>query len=121
MAWISFTILSEPSLPAVVTEQETAEQQWQMMGQMTDHNGSLRFKNLATVMLAILLIPVSNCACERIFSLVRRNKTDFRGTMGSDTLSALMVLKSGRQHPCHQTPLPEEPLRICKSATKKAL
>ena len=112
---------AEESLPHEVTEEKTAEQQWQMLVKQTDYNGCPRFKNLASVMLGILLIPVSNCACERIFSLVRRNKTDFRGAMGSETLSALMVLKSGHEEPCYSTQLSDGLLRTCKSATSKDL
>lgn len=115
---------AESSLPSEVTEKVNAEEQWQMMSKLTDHSGSPRFKNLSRVMLGILLIPVSNCACERIFSLVRKNRTDFRGSMQSSTLNALMVLKSGRSEAsaaCYQTPLSEDLLRKCKFARRSSV
>jgi hypothetical protein len=80
-----------------------------------------RFSCLSRVILSILLIPVSNCGCERIFSQVRRNKTDFRGSMGPKTLDSLMILKSRKDGPCHKTVFSNELLRKCKSACRKQL
>lgn len=57
-------------------------------------DGSAVFKSLPMVMMSILTIPHSSAHCERIFSIVRKNKTDFRGSMGSDTLEAIVVAKS---------------------------
>lgn len=60
-----------------------------------DHklNGS-SFDLLADVMLAILTIPHSSAHCERIFSIVKKNKTEFRSSMKPDTLQALIVAKA---------------------------
>lgn len=58
-----------------------------------DENGSTKYCILPKVMLAILLIPQSNAACERIFSLVRNNLTDFRSSMNIETLNALLTEK----------------------------
>lgn len=83
-----------------------------------------RFRHLPRVMMSILLIPVSNCPCERTFSLVRKNRTDFRSTMGNQQLEALLILKtkmSGTCTPCHETVLSDDMLKRCKSATKSAL
>lgn len=52
------------------------------------------FRALAMVMLSILVIPHSSAHCERIFSCVRKNRTDQRMSLGTDTLEALLVLKS---------------------------
>ena len=38
----------------------------------------LRFAILAKVMLAFVIIPISNAASERAFSMVRKIETDFR-------------------------------------------
>ena len=38
----------------------------------------LRFTILAKVMLAFVIIPISNAASERAFSMVRKIETDFR-------------------------------------------
>lgn len=110
---------AESNLPPEVMQQQRAEEQWHSISKMTDHNGNSKYSNLARIMQRILLIPVSNCACERIFSLVRK-KTDFRGTMSTDTLGALMVLKAGSKGPCYETPLSSQLLQTCKSATKQS-
>ncbi len=54
---------------------------------------SRKYPRLANVMLGILTIPHSNASCERIFSLVRKNKTDFRPNLSQNTLEALLVEK----------------------------
>ena len=77
--------ISEPDLPGGVLELTGAVEQWTKMSAVTDHNGALKFGLLSKVMLRILLIPVSNCSCERVFSQVSKNKTDFRGSMGYPT------------------------------------
>ena len=57
-------------------------------------NGKQLFTHLPRIMLSLLTIPHSSAHCERIFSVVRKNKTDFRGNMSRDTLEALVVSKS---------------------------
>lgn len=66
---------------------------WFSIGKMKK-GGDLLFPHLPKVMLGIMTIPHSSAHCERIFSVVRKNKTDFRGSMGPDTLEALVVAKS---------------------------
>jgi len=55
--------------------------------------GNLRFAKLAQIMLALLTIPHSNAACERVFSQVRKNKTAQRDSLSASTLNSLLVLK----------------------------
>lgn len=56
--------------------------------------GERRFTNLPRLMVSILTIPHSSAHCERIFSEVRKNHTDFRNRLSKDTLEALLVNKS---------------------------
>lgn len=56
-----------------------------------DHPGE--FNIIIQVILGLLTIPHSSAHCERVFSCVRKNKTDFRGSLSNDTLEALMVIK----------------------------
>ena len=51
--------------------------------------GEQRYKYLATLALQLLSIPASNADSERVFSLVRRIKTDFRSSLQTETVSAL--------------------------------
>ncbi|KAL8598756.1 hypothetical protein ACOMHN_033320 [Nucella lapillus] len=73
---------------------DATEQLWAQITKVKDCNEAMRFQVLPRVMLGILLLPVSNAACERVFSVARRNRTVFRSSMGKDTTEALLVLKS---------------------------
>jgi len=46
------------------------------------------------MMMNIIVIAHSSARCERVFSIVRKNKTDFRDSLGRDTLEALVVAKA---------------------------
>ena len=48
---------------------------------------------LSQVMYGILCLPHSSAHCERIFSTVRKNKTDKRASLSEDTLDSLLVVK----------------------------
>ena len=45
-------------------------------------------------MKGLLTIPHSNAHCERIFSSIRKNRTDQRAILGDGTLEALLVVKN---------------------------
>lgn len=95
---------------------------WCDIGKMKDEFGLLMYEDLCTVMKSILVIPHSNAGCERIFSLVRKNRTDFRGSMSNDTLEALLVCKQEMTStPCHQQQFDQKFLKRAKSATYKSL
>jgi hypothetical protein len=67
---------------------------WTEIGCRKGAAGEETYKNLAHVMKGILTIPHSSAHCERIFSCVRKNRTEQRAALGDDTLEALLVLKS---------------------------
>ena len=50
---------------------------WMTVLNMQSTMGELKYNNLATLALHLLAIPASNADSERVFSLVRRVKTDF--------------------------------------------
>lgn len=81
-------------IPEAETLTDRIDHIWLKLGKIKDEAGQYILKNLSTFMLGLLTIPHSNAPCERIFSCVRKNKTDQRATLGSDTLNALMVCKS---------------------------
>ena len=108
-------------LPPANWDQLEPEECWKRLATLKDHKGCLRFKHLASVMLGILLIPVANAGCERVFSLVRKTRTDFRANMSASTLEALLIIKchmSGTD--CHSVPLSVELLRKCKRSTSSS-
>ena len=53
-----------------------------------------RFQHLTRIAEAVLVIPHSNAEEERLFSIVRKNKTDSRSCLGLDgTLSNILAMK----------------------------
>ena len=60
---------------------------------LKDYNKLLRFKNLFKVAKLVLVLPHSNAGEERVFSMVRKNKTRFRASMGFNMLGSLLTVK----------------------------
>lgn len=75
-------------------QKETIDKTWVAISHVKDAAGVPLFSHLSKVMLGILIIPHSNSECERIFSCVRKNKTDQRASLSASTLDSLMVVKS---------------------------
>ncbi|CAC5408000.1 unnamed protein product [Mytilus coruscus] len=73
---------------------------YSLNGQLRNESGSLMFQFLAEFMFGISCIPHSSSHCERVFSVVRKNRTDQRATLGDKTLETLLVIKSRQGHPC---------------------
>ena len=69
------------------------------------------FPNVAKVMLGILTIPHSNAGCKRIFSCVRKNRTDQRASLLAKTMDSLMVMKS-------RPGMPAETNLLCQGALR---
>ena len=63
---------------------------WMVVLQMKSPMGEQKYENLATLALQLLAIPSSNADSERVFSLVRRVKTDIRTSLTPETLSSLI-------------------------------
>ena len=63
---------------------------WQYLSTLKSGDGRPRFKRLSKIAMLVLTIPHSNADEERVFSMVRKNKTPFRPSLGLDkTLSQL--------------------------------
>ena len=58
-------------------------------------DGCQPYEKLALIMLGILAIPHSNADAERVFSMVRKNRTECRSSMATDTLESVLILKMG--------------------------
>ena len=85
---------------------------------LTDEN--LKFGRLCKVAKTVLILPHSkphsNAGKERVFSMIRKNKTPFRGSLAvNGTLSSLMTIKLAN---CHQFEAPLEVLTSAKKATR---
>lgn len=76
---------------------------WHYLSTLKSGDGRLRFTRLSKVAMLILTIPHSNAEEERVFSMVRKNKTPFRSSLGLDkTLPGLLTVKLATQEPCHK-------------------
>ena len=83
-------------------------------------SSELRFPRLIEVAKAVLVIPHFNASEERIFSMVRKNKTPFRPSLGVDrTLLSLLTVKLGFEEPCEKFEPSKELLDSAKKATSE--
>ena len=63
----------------------------------------LKFDKLHEVVKSVLVIPNSNASEERVFSMVSKNKTPFRPSLGLEgTLSSIIGIKLGIDDPCEK-------------------
>ena len=107
-------------IPTSVLQEDSADKQWAIMSKQKGPCGQLAYDKLSRVMLGILTIPHSNAECERVFSQVRKNKTDFRGSLSNELLSSMLVTKAHQKGPCYNTNFNGSFLKKAKSATYKA-
>lgn len=86
--------------------------------------GARKFANLSTVMNGILVIFHSNADCERIFSMLTKNKTEMRATLATATVGSILVRKTmmnATSSTCYLTEHSQQQLHSAKSATHKHL
>ena len=92
---------------------------WRELG-LIEGGGKKLFHNLSTVMLGICVIFHSNANCERIFSLVTKNKTQYRASLSTKMLSSLVTRKAmiaSNGSVCHTEHFSDALLKKAKSAT----
>ena len=66
----------------------------------------------------VLTIPHSNAQEERLFSMVRKNKTAFRPSLDpKGTLSSILAIKLAVQEPAHSFEPPKDVIANAKTAT----
>ena len=84
-----FVMLEEDDIPSAVREEAKAETSdgryrvdviWNFIHCMKRPDGQSQFPRLSRIALLVLTIPHSNATEERVFSLIRKNKTAFRPT-----------------------------------------
>ena len=62
--------------------------------------GAYKYRNLAAIALRLPSIPTSNADCERVFSQVKRVKTDFRSSLSAETTSSLIGCHFNKTSKC---------------------
>lgn len=96
-----------------------ADEAWRELGVM-ESRGKKLFANLSTVMLGVCVIFHSNADCERIFSLVTKNKTQCRASLSTEVLSSLVTRKvmiASKGSICYKETFTDALLKKAKSAT----
>ena len=87
--------------------------------------GSLEPKlpHLGSIALSVLVVSHTNAGEERVFSMIKKNKTDFRALLQlAGSLNSIMRIKMSHLEellPCHKWKPPKDLLKNCKSATRK--
>ena len=84
---------------------------------MNSPMGDYKYRSLATVGLKLLAIPASKADCERVFSHVRRIKTDFRSSLSPTTTSLIGYHFNKITKCCEQTKFEESFLARAKQCT----
>ena len=78
---------------------------------------------LANIALFLLTIPRSNAGEERIFSIIRKNKTKFLSNLDNQTsFNSIMLIKINKPESfksCYQWKFSNEQLKKCKAACKE--
>ena len=91
---------------------------WHHLSTMQNPDSSYRFRHLFLVAKLILVIPHSNAEEERVFSLIRKNKTAFRPNLDpKGTLSSIITIKLANTEPAHCYEPTSDVLKSAKSAT----
>lgn len=101
-------------------EDDRIDKFWHNISEIRDVSGVKKYSALAKLMLTILLVPQSNAPTERVFSIIKKNKTDFRPNMNTDTLSSLMIEKMKQQSAgerCYDRKFSEAQLKAAKKST----
>lgn len=90
---------------------------WGYLSTMKAGDGQFQFKKLFKVAKLILVLPHSNAGAERVFSMVRKNKTPFRSSLLMEgTLSSILTVKLADVNAVKFKP-PSELLKKAKGAT----
>lgn len=116
-----FSRLQQDSIPEDIAKEPSVDLQWASLGKIKRVDGSFKYSRLSKVMLSILTIPHSNAECERIFSQVRKTRTQFRSSLSNQTLENILVVKSGEAVACYNQTFSDSFLHRAKQATTVSL
>ena len=126
--FIDYQIMQNSDIPdkvwdsAVIREGKTKYHRmdtiWGYLSNMKNPDNTNRFGRLSKVAMLILVISHSNTEKERVFSLVTKNKTNFRPNPQLDgTLASLISVKLANSSPCQSYEPPKEVIESAKKAT----
>ena len=108
-------------LPPAVTETGRVDTAWHELSQIKDPaSGKLKYEALTKVAKCVLVMYHSNVDCERIFSHVNKNKTEFRSSLSTRVLGNLMTRKmmmTASGNKCYSLSHPKDLLKKAKKCT----
>lgn len=91
---------------------------WHYLSTIKEGDGRLKFRRLSKVAKLVLTLPHSNASEERIFSMVRKNKTSFRPNLSLETtLPSLLTVKLATEEPCYKIEPAEEVVKRAGKVT----
>ena len=128
--FVDYQLMNESDLPDDVRQAATVQLDddgnavsfrmdiiWGYLGNLKV-NDYPRYKTLSKLAKLILVLPHSNAEEERAFSIIRKNKTCFRGNLDINrTLSAIMTIKKNSSTPCFQYQPSNEVVKSSKKVT----
>ena len=127
--FLAYQLLEESDIPQHVWNDATVVEEkdkkyhrmdilWCYLSTLRDPDGTLRFRRLSSVATLVLVIPHSNAEEERVFSMVRKNKTAFQPSLDPEgTLSSILTIKLASCGPAHTYEPTSEVLHKAKTAT----
>ena len=129
--FIDFQLLSDDDIPSTIWEKASIPLMivhmqknyrldviWHHLSTMKAPDDTLRFNRLCMVAKLVMVIPHSNAQEERVFSMIRKNKTSFRPSLDpKGTLSSILIIKLASTGDAHSYEPSQEVLRKAKSAT----
>ena len=115
--FVDYTCLSDEAIPdhiwkdaEVITKTKDDSQNvyyrddilWAFLSELkVPDSGSPRFKFLSKVARLVLVLPHSNASTERIFSLIRKNKTVSHPSLTIErTLDSVLTVRANQKDPC---------------------
>lgn len=118
-----FALLQLEDISSVVNKEDSEVEKWVKISRVLNVSGQSKYGKICSVMLAILTIPHSNAECERVFSLVKKNRTQFRSQMSTEVLEDISIVKCktflGKR--CFEQCFSDTFLQKAKKATVKSL
>ena len=106
-----------------LTPNESSIVFWQKRLNAKTINGSFKYPNLRKVVACMMSLPFSNASVERVFSLLKRIKTDSRNALKRETLVGLIHAHEGmKAHDihAHQIELNTDFIRMVKAVKSEA-
>ena len=89
---------------AELDREERVDVLWGKIASLKSDTGELKYPLLSSIMKSLCALPYSNADSERVFSLIRKNKTECRASMSREMLNDLTVVKMSlisRGEVCH--------------------